>query len=225
MAQAAHDAFSERVGDRTPEQFWDDLYGAARQRPEVWGARPGPVLAEVAAELVPGTALDLACGSGGDTLWLARRGWQVKAVDISAVAVERVAEVARDAGLGHLVTTERHDLEHTFPAGSFDLVSAQYFHTPFVFPRAKVLATAAEAVTPGGRLLVVDHGSIAPWSWNQDHDAYHHPAPEEVYAELGLPDAVWSVERAEKAERRATGPDGQTAAVIDNILLIRRARD
>ncbi|GAA2120560.1 hypothetical protein GCM10009802_23320 [Streptomyces synnematoformans] len=64
--------------------------------------------------------------------------------------------------------TERHDLARSFPSGTFDLVSAQYFQTPFALPRAAILRTAAPALHPGGRLLVVDHGSIAPWSWNQD---------------------------------------------------------
>jgi hypothetical protein len=36
-----------------------------------------------------------------------------------------------------------------------------------VAPRP-VLRTAAQAVRPGGLLLIVDHGSTAPWSWNQN---------------------------------------------------------
>ncbi|MEV0621379.1 class I SAM-dependent methyltransferase [Nonomuraea sp. NPDC050404] len=198
--------------------FWERHHRARR----TWDAGVNPLLAETAAPLRPGTALDLGCGAGGDAIWLARHGWHVTAVDISATAVERVRERARDLGLADLVTTERHDLARSFPAGRYDLVSAQYFHTPFPLLRAQVLRTAAQALHPGGLLLIVDHGSTAPWSWNQDPDA-HYPTPAEIAAELDLDPAHWSVTRADMPHRRATGPAGQTATVIDNVLLVRRA--
>lgn len=204
--------------------FWENLYRERRDNQELWGARPGQRLVEVAGHLSPGTALDLGCGAGGDTVWLARRGWRVTAVDISATAVDQVRAVADAAGLGDRVATERHDLGETFPAGTFDLVSAQYLHTPFALDRARVLRTAAHALRPGGRLLVVDHGSIAPWSWNQDPGT-HHPSPAEVHAGLELDPARWTVERADTPHREATGPGGQTATVIDHVLLIRRTDD
>ena len=40
--------------------------------------------------------------------------------------------------------------------------------TPYAFPRASVLRRAAHALTPGGILLIVDHGSVRPWAWNTD---------------------------------------------------------
>ena len=201
------------------ETFWENLYRERRDTPGLWGARPNPRLAEIAGYLPPGTALDLGCGAGGDTVWLARHGWRVTAVDISTTAVDRVRAVADAAGLGDRVRTERHDLGETFPAGAFDLVSAQYFHTPCTLDRAGVLRTAAHALRPGGRLLVVDHGSTAPWSWNQD-PAAHHPSPAEVHA--GLDPAHWTVEHAGTPRREATGPGGQTAVVTDHVLLVRR---
>lgn len=136
------------------------------------------------------------------------------AVDLSATAVARLAEVARGLDLH----TERHDLAATFPEGSFDLITALYLHSPFDLPRERVLRTAARALAPGGRLLVVDHGSIAPWSWNQDPDV-HHPTPHEVAAGLALDPDRWSIERADAPRRVATGPDGRTAEVVDNVLL------
>lgn len=79
-----------------------------------------------------------------------------------------------------------------------------------------MLRQAAEALTPGGRLVVVEHGSVAPWSWNQDAVPPLR-APE-------LDPAVWAVERADALPRRATGPGGRTAEVVDHLLLIRRTR-
>ncbi|MEO3804618.1 class I SAM-dependent methyltransferase [Nonomuraea sp. B1E8] len=211
-----------RGGQGTAEQdaelFWERHYRARRS----WDARVNPLLAETAAPLRPGAALDLGCGAGGDAIWLARQGWHVTAVDISATAVERVRERARDLGVADRVVTEQHDLGRSFPAGAFDLVSAQYFHTPFPLQRSQVLRTAAGALGPGGLLLVVDHGSTAPWSWNQD-PGIHYPTPAEVAAELVLDPARWSVLRADMPSRRATGPAGESATVIDNILLVQRA--
>lgn len=204
--------------DGRAEDFWE-----RHHRSRCPGAaRVNPLLVETAAPLDPGAALDLGCGAGGDTLWLARQGWSVTAVDISATAVERIRERARDLGLADRVTAERHDLASSFPAGRFDLVSAQYFHTPFPLTRDRVLRTAARALRPGGFLLIVDHGSTAPWSWNQDSDT-HYPTPAEVAADLALDPAHWSVVRADMPRREATGPAGRTATVTDNVLLVQAA--
>ncbi len=199
--------------------FWDEHY---RARGGGWGGRANPILVETAEPLVPGTALDLGCGTGGDTVWLARHGWQVTAADISAVAVEGVRQCAREFGIAERVVAEQHDLAATFPAGEFDLVSAQYFHTPFETARSQVLRTGAHALRPGGVLLIVDHGSAAPWSWNQDPDA-RFPAPAEIAAGLELDPEQWSVLRADAPCREATGPAGETATLIDNVLVLGRA--
>ncbi|WP_150243582.1 class I SAM-dependent methyltransferase [Nocardiopsis quinghaiensis] len=198
--------------------LWDGFHAA---RPATADPRPNLRLTEAVAGLPPGRALDLGCGTGGDALWLARRGWHVTAVDVSAVAVERLAGLALSHGLGDLVAAERHDLQTSFPRGRFDLVCAHYLHTPVDLDRASVLRTAAHALRPDGRLLVVDHGSTAPWSWNQDPDV-RYPAPREVAAGIGLDPSEWTVERAEEPRRTATGAGGQTAEVTDHVLLVRR---
>ena len=196
--------------------FWDDVHAS---RPAIAVARPNVRLTETVAGLPPGDALDLGCGDGGDALWLAGQGWRVTAADISAVAVERLAAVADEHG--GQVTAVRHDLHTSFPHGEFDLICAHYLHTPFDLDRAAVLRSAAHALRSGGRLLVVDHGSTAPWSWNQDPDV-RYPSPSEVAEDIGLDAATWTVERADAPRRIATGPGGQTAEVVDHVLLIRR---
>ncbi|MBE1470175.1 class I SAM-dependent methyltransferase [Kibdelosporangium phytohabitans] len=198
--------------------FWDGVHAA---RPAATDPRPNVRLTETVTALPPGRALDLGCGNGGDALWLARQGWHVTAVDVSAVAVERLADLAHANGLDDLVAL-RQDLHESFPQGGFDLVSAHYLHTPLDLDRAIVLRSAAHALRPGGRLLVVDHGSTAPWSWNQDPGA-RYPSPRDVAAGLELDTSGWAVERADAPHRIATGPDGRTAEVIDHVLLLRRA--
>ncbi|RDI43335.1 class I SAM-dependent methyltransferase [Nocardia mexicana] len=198
--------------------FWDGVYAG---RPAATDPKPNVRLVETVSDLTTGDVLDLGCGDGGDALWLARRGWRVTAADISAVAVERLAELARSHGLGDRIVTVRHDLHESFPPGRFDLICAHYLHTPADLDRAAVLRAAAHALRPGGWLLVVDHGSTAPWSWDQDPDV-RYPSPREVAAGIALDPAAWTVERADTPRRIATGPSGRRAEVTDHVLLIRR---
>ncbi len=205
--------------------FWENHYAGVDP---TWGTRPNAVLVEVVTALAPGPggggrALDLGCGHGGDALWLASLGWDVTAVDVSATALGRVAAGAAAAGLTDRVHPSRHDLARSFPDGTFDLVTAGYFHTPVEIPRDQVLRRAAEAVAPGGLLVLVEHASLAPWSWRDGHEDVRFPSPDDVLASLELDDG-WRAERCHAPERTATGPGGETATVTDNVVAVRRGR-
>ncbi|GAA2634669.1 class I SAM-dependent methyltransferase [Streptomyces axinellae] len=199
-------------------RYWNAVYA---ERPAAADPQPNVRLVETVTGLPAGDALDLGCGGSGDALWLADRGWQVTALDISAVAATRLARRARAIGLSDRITAEQHDVRSSLPAREFDLVTAHYFHTPYEQDRTVTLRSAAHQLRAGGWLLVVDHGSTAPWSWNQDPEV-RYPAPGEVAAALDLSTERWKVERADMPHRIATGPDGSTAEVIDHVLLIRR---
>ena len=56
-------------------------------------------LVEEVVGLAPGRALDLACGEGRNALWLAERGWQVTAVDFSAVGLAKAQRLASERAL------------------------------------------------------------------------------------------------------------------------------
>lgn len=195
-------------------QFWEDRY---RSTERVWSGRVNPRLAEVAADLPPGRALDLGCGEGADALWLAERGWRVVAVDVSATALRRATEAASARNMLAHIDFQRHDLNETFPQGRFDLISAQYFHSPARLERGEALRRAAGRVNPGGVLLIVDHGATPP-------GAPHHEFPgiEEVVAALRLDPGAWIRLRADVVEREMV-VDGQTARVPDNVIALRRA--
>ena len=218
MSDELHAEHREGRGHVEAERFWADHY---RRRERVWSGMANPVLVDVVGSLQrPGTALDLGCGEGGDTIWLARQGWRVTAVDVSATALDRAAADAATAGVADRIDFRQHDLAATFPIGAFDLVSAQYLHSPIEFPRVHVLQEAASAVTPGGLLLIVDHASVSPWSWADPHTRF--PTPEETLAPLDLSPGRWHTELLGSPERQAIGPNGQTATVTDNVIAVRR---
>jgi SAM-dependent methyltransferase len=205
--------------DQHSQAFWDDLYGRTDR---VWSGNPNPLLTREAADLAPGNALDAGCGEGADTHWLARRGWRVRAVDVSAVAVER-AESHTGPEIADLITWQRRDLREWVPEPrAYDLVNSQYLH----FPRAQrepLFARLADAVAPAGTLLLVGHHP-------SDLDTtVHRPAepdlyftPEELVAALD-PDG-WEVLVAQASPRTVTDAEGRAATIHDTVLRARRRR-
>ncbi|CAA9488724.1 MAG: Thioredoxin reductase [uncultured Solirubrobacteraceae bacterium] len=199
-------------------RFWEAHYG---RHERVWSGRPNAVLVDIAGPLAAGRALDLGCGEGGDAVWLAGRGWHVTAVDVSVTALERAAAQATAAGVESRIHFQQHDLGRSFPAGTFDLVSAQYLQSPVALPRDHVLRRAAGAVAAGGLLLVVEHGSVPSWARKPDSHA-RFPTPERALATLELELGAWETERLGAPERQSTGPDGQLGTIRDTVIALRR---
>ena len=164
----------------------------------VWSGRPNPQLVAEVAGLAPGRALDVGSGEGADAVWLAERGWQVTAVDISTTALDRAAAHADDRRRAVPTgSSARHaDLRDKPPAeGAYDLVSAQFMHLPPARP--------AGAVRPAGR-----RGGPG-----------RHPAdrraPPVGPADLSAPDALPGHDVHRRGARRRPRPGGLGAAGRD----------
>jgi len=109
----------------------------------------------------PGTAVDLGCGAGRDTLELLRRGWRVLAVDAEPAAIELLLGRAdRGAALEHVVA--RHG-EVDLPQA--DLVNAS-FSLPFCPPDEfeRTWASIRGALRPGGRFCGQLFGERDEWA-------------------------------------------------------------
>jgi len=206
--------------NRTAQQFWDDFYVD-----NTWNER-GPVGRHLVAEvelLTPGMALDLGCGEGSDAIWLAQRGWQVTAADVSATALDRARAHAERLGLSNSIRFEQHDLAVSLPAGTFDLVSAQFLHSPVAIPseREDILRRATQAVAPGGSLIVVSHNRLP--SWAADHPVeLAPPTPGQTVAALELVDGEWETVHAETVLTEVTSPEGERGTREDHVLHYRR---
>lgn len=110
---------------------------------------PAPWLVENIGLMPRGRpVLDIACGHGRHSLFLARGGWVVHAVDRDAMALEALETSARELNL--TLTTAAVDLEVGSPSlgtKSFGTVVVfNYLHRP-------LMPAIVEAVAPGGVLI------------------------------------------------------------------------
>jgi 2-polyprenyl-3-methyl-5-hydroxy-6-metoxy-1,4-benzoquinol methylase len=183
-------------------QDWNRKHGEAGL---LFGAEPNRFLVAEVSELTAGRALDLACGAGRNAVWLAERGWQVTGADFSDVAIENARGLAAERGVE--VDWAVADLrEWEPPARAFDLVVVLYLQLP-AEELGPILGRAADAVAPGGTLLVVGHHSanIAEGSGGPKDPRVLYTA-EEVAASLdGL--------EIEKAERVLRSVEGERDAI------------
>jgi SAM-dependent methyltransferase len=90
-----------------------------------------------------GMALDIAAGLGRHALWLADRGWQVSAVDVSEVAIGKLSQAAGQLNLKiNLFAVDA--AEYDFEPGGFDLIVLFYHLDRGLFPKI------VSALNPGG---------------------------------------------------------------------------
>ena len=93
-----------------------------------------------------GRALDIACGLGRNSSWLARRGLHVTAVDGSIVACDQLG--TRAASLGLPIDVICRDLQRQeLPTGPYDVVIDTLYLQRSLCPRIE------EILTPNGLLL------------------------------------------------------------------------
>lgn len=137
-----------------PHVFWLDAPLAAlpgghadtRAARRLW--RPSPWLEAVRDALPGGRSLDLASGSGRESVFLALGGWEAHAWDHDAGALERAGELAARHGTSlrtRVIELERGDLPD--PGAGYDVVMVfRYLHRP-IWPWIE------SAVAPGGVLV------------------------------------------------------------------------
>ncbi|MEU8539338.1 class I SAM-dependent methyltransferase [Streptomyces sp. NPDC048717] len=112
-----------------------------------------------------GRALDLGCGPGRNTLHLARHGYEVDAVDLSADALAWARERAREASPevrarvrflhGDAFGSTRPDLPGIGAGGPYDLIyDSGCFHHLAPHRRATYLGFLARHLTPGGHFAL-----------------------------------------------------------------------
>ena len=185
---------------------WDERYAAVGRR---FSIHPDTAMVELVTPLPPGQALDLGAGEGRNSLWLARHGWTVTAVDGSSVALDRMRAAADAEGLS--VSPVQADIGDFLRRGdTFDLVVIANIH-PSPEERAVLLRAAVGAVRPGGHLFLVGHhvdslGRVGP------------PDAARLYTEEALAGALPGL-RTLLLERRERTLGGDTGEPVVDVVL------
>lgn len=109
---------------------------------------PRPFVERHAKDLAPGRALDLACGTGTNAIWLAERGWHVTAVDWSAEYLAELRQAAPDVET-RLANLEAGEFE--IGGRQWDLIVVSHYLQRDLFP--KIL----RGLKPDGRAIVIVH--------------------------------------------------------------------
>lgn len=131
------------------------------------------VITRAIEDLEPGTALDLGCGTGANTIMLARAGWDATGLDASPGAIRLATDAAREAGVDTRFITA--DILEWEPNRQYDLVILTYA-LPGGGRSHKVMAAAIRALKPGGTLIAVEWDHSMAERWNLDPDAFPAPA-------------------------------------------------
>lgn len=215
MSGQEHPAGEAQEASMFEPAGWEERYTGDQQ---IWSGEPNPQLVAEASGLTPGTALDVGCGEGGDVIWLARQGWRVTGADFSTQGLARAARHAEEAGVADRTDWWQVDAR-TFAAGgrAFDLVTSHFLHPPDGGMVA-VTRRLAEAVAPGGHLLVVGHApSLTHTELSESHRRAMFVAEDLLPA---LPD-TFEILVVEQRPRTVTR-GGVTVDIDDSTLLARR---
>jgi tocopherol O-methyltransferase len=139
--------------------FWGEHihhgYWEGDETPEAAQVQLITRLAERAAVPAGGRVLDVGCGFGGSSLWLARQlDCQVTGITISPVQVKRASKQARAAGLADRTRFLIHDANQLdFPTASFDVVWIIEC-SEHLEDKARFISSCARVLKPGGRIAL-----------------------------------------------------------------------
>jgi len=179
------------------KNHWEKRYSGDGYEPN---RKPSALLTGWLDDRPPGRALDLACGTGRHALFLAEKGWEVTAVDVSPRAIALAQEMARERGLK--INWIVADLDTYALQGPYDLIVISFFYI-----NRNLVSPIINALRKGGTLLYENH--MLPPSASGDEANKHrfHFKP----GELGQLFQGLQVIRYE--ERRVEGKDGRPSCL------------
>lgn len=115
---------------------------------------PTLFLAEICQQRKVGRALDIGCGGGTDSVYLASRGWDVTYLDFMPKALEYTQGRAKEAGVE--VTPVEADITEWQPTGTWDLILDHgLLHNMDPVRHAAYRATVLKALAPDGDFVLL----------------------------------------------------------------------
>lgn len=168
---------------------------------------PIPELERRIDALPDGRALDVATGLGANAVYLADRGYDVDAVDISDVALERARDRAADRGVD--VNWLRSDLADFDPGRErYDLITVRYFAALEHLPDLKA------ALAPGGALVYEHHLRSSDPVAGPSSDRYRYRSNDLLRACLDLTIDVYEERRRPVDGGADDGGDAEAVATL-----------
>ena len=134
---------------------------------------PSALLTEWLNNRPPGIALDLACGTGRNALYLAEKGYDVTAIDISPRAIAGAEQMARERGLK--INWIIADLDDYAIPGLYDLIVISFFNV-----NKRMVPTVVGALKSGGILLNENHMLSPTAADDESHKHRFHLKPGEL---------------------------------------------
>lgn len=132
----------------TERESWDERYSSGKYS----SAEPHKLVREIVSKLKAGRALDLACGTGRHAIFLAENGWEVAAVDNSAVGIEIARNRAEEKGLNiNFIVADLEKSGFAIEPDAYDLICDLYYLQRDLFAKMK------KGVRPGGMIISTIH--------------------------------------------------------------------
>ena len=153
--------------DRLARERWDRIYREAPLEDIPWEeGRPSPILVDLVrkGKVRKGAALDICCGTGHNTLFLAQEGFQVAGIDISPTAVNYARERCQEAGVSCQLTPG-NAVDLPYPDQSFDLVFDRgcFHHIPPA-ERDAFIKGVHRVLRPGGKYQLIAFSDKDRWA-------------------------------------------------------------
>jgi SAM-dependent methyltransferase len=116
---------------------------------------PSAFLDQIVAERgSPGRVLDIGCGGGTDSIYMASQGWDVVALDFIPKALEFTQARAVEQGL--TLSTIEADITTWEPIGEFDLVLDHgLLHNMDSVRHAAYRERVIQSISPGGNFVIL----------------------------------------------------------------------
>ena len=132
--------------------LWDPICMTETGPPRVKLWQPSPFLVEALDRIgveapTAGPALDLACGSGRDAVYLALRGYDVEAIDVLHDALSRAEDLARRSGVILRIRVQNLEREPALPNSRYQLLVV------FRYLQRSLFCALRDAIRPGGYVV------------------------------------------------------------------------
>jgi SAM-dependent methyltransferase len=139
-------AINKKIMSAEDRNKWNQRYAEDSYRK----TNPVTLLSDWLPKIPVGKALDVACGAGRNTIFLAEAGFRVDAIDISHKGLEQTAHKATESGL--TVNCIEHDLDESYAfTTDYDLIVVLWY------VNLKLIRQLCDCLAPGGFLLCEEH--------------------------------------------------------------------